>query len=85
MSNTIKKHPCLDNIWKIVCGEYGLPRDAPFPDLPRIPAKELEIAEYWALIMTMGKLTKWINGESFSCNSTLLKVMQDLWHEADNV
>ena len=81
----MKKHHCLNNVWKIICGEYELPRDTPFPDLPKQSDKELEIAEWHAQILTMGQITKWLKSESFSCNSTLLEVMQDLWHEADNV
>ena len=83
--NTTEKHPCLDNVWKILCGEYDLPRDTPFPDLPRIPHKEVEIAEYHAQTLTMGNMTKWLESRSFCCNSTLLKVMQVMWKELDNV
>ncbi len=80
----MSKHPCLDQIWAILCSEYDLPKETPFPDLPH-PAKEVEIAEYWALSLTVGNLSKWLEGKSFPCHATLHDIMNDLWQEVDNV
>ena len=83
MSNK-EKYPYLNNVWKIMCDEYGLPKGTPMPDLPNV-IKEVEIADYWAKFLTMGQITKWLESKSFHCNSTLLKVMNTMWKELDNV
>lgn len=78
-------YPALSNVWIIICGEYGLPRDTPMPELPKQSVHDLELAEYHAKFLTMGNISKWLKSESFACHSALLDIMQDMWHEVDNL
>ena len=83
MSNA-KKYPCLNKIWVILCGEYGLPKETPFPELPH-PAKDLATAELHASDLTMGTLSEWLAGKRIRPNPRLYEVMYDVWNEIDNI
>ncbi len=82
MSNA-KDFPCLNKVWIVLCGEYDLPKDTPFPELPH-PTKDMMVAESHAALLTMGQLGEWLGGKRLRTNPRLYEVMYDMWNELDN-
>ena len=79
------EYPWLNNVWLILCGEYGVPKGAPSPKLLRT-VRDVKRVELHASTLTMGQLGEWLDGNDETPRDYMLReVMCDLFNEVDNV